>query len=166
MRLAGVRGVQRAAKAFTTRPDPTTARPTDRVQRQFRADRPNQLRVVPAMGRRHHLRANLAGLRLHRICHRCLHPRDRRLACCGYHTDRADQAASALAHRRAGGACHLRMGLVVQPTASTRSARLSTTHRVRGRPQRRLSYLRVGRPGPRNHIGTKPGVLHGLASTK
>ncbi len=95
MRLAGVRGVQRAAKAFTTRPDPTTARPTDRVQRQFRADRPNQLRVVPAMGRRHHLRANLAGLRLHRICHRCLHPRDRRLACCGYHTDRADQAASA-----------------------------------------------------------------------
>lgn len=46
MRLAGVRGVQRAAKVFTTRPDPIAARPTDRVQRQFRVDRPNQLWVV------------------------------------------------------------------------------------------------------------------------
>lgn len=46
LRLAGVHGVQRAAKVSTTRADPIAARPAGRVQRQFRADRPNQLWVV------------------------------------------------------------------------------------------------------------------------
>jgi hypothetical protein len=39
----GLRGVQRGRKQFTTIPDDTTARPADLVERQFVAERPNQL---------------------------------------------------------------------------------------------------------------------------
>ncbi len=45
MKLAGVEGVRRAKKAFTTRPDPALALPGDLVERRFTADRPNQLWV-------------------------------------------------------------------------------------------------------------------------
>lgn len=39
----GLRGVQRGRKQFTTTPDDAAARPADLVERQFVADRPNQL---------------------------------------------------------------------------------------------------------------------------
>jgi putative transposase len=39
----GLRGVQRGRKQFTTVPDDTAGRPADLVERQFVADRPNQL---------------------------------------------------------------------------------------------------------------------------
>jgi putative transposase len=39
----GLRGVQRGPKQFTTVPDDTSARPADLVERQFVAERPNQL---------------------------------------------------------------------------------------------------------------------------
>jgi putative transposase len=39
----GIRGVQRGKKRFTTISDPAAARPADLVERQFVADRPNEL---------------------------------------------------------------------------------------------------------------------------
>jgi putative transposase len=46
MRQAGLVGVVRGARKRTTCPDPVAARPADLVQRQFVAERPNQLWVV------------------------------------------------------------------------------------------------------------------------
>jgi putative transposase len=46
MNRAGLRGAVRGATTRTTRPDPATARAEDLVERQFTADRPNQLWVV------------------------------------------------------------------------------------------------------------------------
>lgn len=46
MKIAGVAGVKRSAKTFTTRADPAGARPTDLVQRNFRADAPRRLWVA------------------------------------------------------------------------------------------------------------------------
>ena len=43
MRLAGVCGVKRSKKAFTTRPDPANEKPIDLVQRRFTADGPRRL---------------------------------------------------------------------------------------------------------------------------
>lgn len=43
MRLAGVRGVKRSKKVFTTKPDPVNAKPKDLVQRRFTADAPRLL---------------------------------------------------------------------------------------------------------------------------
>jgi transposase InsO family protein len=40
MRLAGVRGVRKSKKVFTTKPDKTQALPRDLVQRQFRSNAP------------------------------------------------------------------------------------------------------------------------------
>jgi transposase InsO family protein len=46
MRLAGVHGVRRSKKVFTTRPDPALERPTDLVKRRFTADGPRRLWVA------------------------------------------------------------------------------------------------------------------------
>jgi len=46
MKADGLRGVVRGATIKTTKPDPKTARPEDLVERQFKAQRPNQLWVV------------------------------------------------------------------------------------------------------------------------
>lgn len=46
MRRQGLRGIRRGKQVVTTRPDETAARAPDHVQRQFRADRPNELWVV------------------------------------------------------------------------------------------------------------------------
>lgn len=46
MRQHGLRGVRRGKQFVTTRPDVATARPPDRVKRDFTAARPNQLWVV------------------------------------------------------------------------------------------------------------------------
>jgi putative transposase len=46
MRAQGLAGAVRGARTRTTRPDPRAARPEDLVERQFRAERPNQLWVV------------------------------------------------------------------------------------------------------------------------
>ena len=46
MKADGLRGVVRGAKIRTTKPDPAMARPEDLVERQFSAQRPNQLWVV------------------------------------------------------------------------------------------------------------------------
>ena len=45
MRRPGLRGARRGKRVRTTIPAPKAASPLDRVQRQFKADRPNQLRV-------------------------------------------------------------------------------------------------------------------------
>ena len=45
MRQQGLQGVRRGKAVRTTVPDPKAPRPLDRVNRQFRADRPNQLWV-------------------------------------------------------------------------------------------------------------------------
>lgn len=46
MHQQGLRGIRRGEQFVTTRPDSTTIRPADHVQRRFRADRPNELWVV------------------------------------------------------------------------------------------------------------------------
>jgi transposase-like protein len=46
MRLAGLRGMRRGKSVRTTVPDAKAACPLDRVNRQFEADRPNQLWVA------------------------------------------------------------------------------------------------------------------------
>ncbi|WP_265001111.1 IS3 family transposase, partial [Komagataeibacter nataicola] len=45
MRQMGLKGVIRGRKVITTRPDTARPCPDDRVNRQFRAEAPNQLRV-------------------------------------------------------------------------------------------------------------------------
>jgi putative transposase len=45
MKQLGLRGVMRGKRVRTTIADAAAARPVDRVNRQFRADRPNQLWV-------------------------------------------------------------------------------------------------------------------------
>lgn len=42
-RLMRAQGVRRGKRLRTTIPDDLSSRPMDRVNRQFRADRPNQL---------------------------------------------------------------------------------------------------------------------------
>jgi putative transposase len=59
MKADGLRGVVRGAKIKTTKPDPKVARPQDLVERQFRAQRPNQLWVVDF--ERHEAFANPGG---------------------------------------------------------------------------------------------------------
>ena len=46
MRQAGIEGVSRKRRLRTTRPDPTAPRPADLVQRNFTAERPNELWVT------------------------------------------------------------------------------------------------------------------------
>jgi transposase InsO family protein len=46
MRVAGIEGVRRTKRMRTTRPDPVAARHPDLVERQFRAEAPNQLWVT------------------------------------------------------------------------------------------------------------------------
>ena len=46
MRRQGLRGIRRGKHYVTTRADLAAARPPDHVQREFRAQRPNQLWVV------------------------------------------------------------------------------------------------------------------------
>lgn len=46
MRIAGVRGVQRSRRVFTTRPDAALLKPADLVQRRFVADGPRRLWVA------------------------------------------------------------------------------------------------------------------------
>jgi putative transposase len=46
MRVAGICGVTRRRKVFTTRPDPDALRPADLVKRNFTAERPNALWVT------------------------------------------------------------------------------------------------------------------------
>ena len=43
MRGHGMTGARRGRRPHTTRPDPKAERPRDLVNRQFRADRPNEL---------------------------------------------------------------------------------------------------------------------------
>ncbi|QKM47044.1 hypothetical protein B7760_01051 [Burkholderia glumae] len=43
MKLQGLRGAVRGKRVRTTNPDTSAARPLDRVNRQFKAERPNQL---------------------------------------------------------------------------------------------------------------------------
>ena len=76
MRAEGLAGVVRGASTRTTRPDPAAARPEDLVERQFRAERPDQLWVVDFT-----YVADLGRVRLRRVLHRRLLPDDHRLAC-------------------------------------------------------------------------------------
>ena len=46
MRSLALRGVKRGKRVFTTKSDPPGRRPTDLVQRHFRADAPRSLWVV------------------------------------------------------------------------------------------------------------------------
>src|SRR5690606_35695514 len=57
------------------------------------------------------------------------------------------------------------MGGLVQPGTPARSPRLRPTSRVRGRPHRHLTPREPANPGPRNQLGTKPGVLQSNTET-
>jgi len=57
MRIQGLQGVRRGKRVRTTIADETTSQPLDRVNRQFHAERQNQLWVL-----RLHLRFDLTGL--------------------------------------------------------------------------------------------------------
>jgi len=46
MREAGLRGARRGKPKFTTKPDPTAPRPPDLVERNFSAERPDELWVA------------------------------------------------------------------------------------------------------------------------
>lgn len=46
MRWAGVRGVRKPKKVFTTRPDKTQALPRDLAQQRFQAEAPHRLWVA------------------------------------------------------------------------------------------------------------------------
>lgn len=46
MKTAGIQGLRRGRRMSTTRPDPKATRPPDLVNRDFTADRPNQLWTV------------------------------------------------------------------------------------------------------------------------
>jgi transposase InsO family protein len=59
MKADGLHGVVRGATIKTTKPDPKVARPQDLVERQFTAQRPNQLWVVDF--ERHEAFANPGG---------------------------------------------------------------------------------------------------------
>ncbi|GAA1331830.1 hypothetical protein GCM10009610_71480 [Pseudonocardia xinjiangensis] len=50
MRVAGIEGARRTKRVRTTRADPVAARHPDLVERQFRADGPNQLWVLASPG--------------------------------------------------------------------------------------------------------------------
>jgi len=64
MRQQGLRGIRRGKQFVTIRPDPSSTRPPDHVQRCFRADRPNELWVVDF--ERHEALLNLAVVKGHR----------------------------------------------------------------------------------------------------
>ena len=46
MKIAGVQGVKRSRKVFTTKSDPAAVKPADLVQRRFTATAPRRLRVA------------------------------------------------------------------------------------------------------------------------
>jgi hypothetical protein len=75
MKAHGLHGVARGAKIRTTKADPAASRPEDLVERQFSAQRPNQLWVVDFT-----YVATWAGVRLCGVLHRCVLPDDHRLA--------------------------------------------------------------------------------------
>lgn len=74
MKLAGVRGVARSKKVFTTKSDPTIAQPMDLVERDFTAPR-----AEPVVGRGHHVCRNVGGDGVCRVRDRRVLPHDRRL---------------------------------------------------------------------------------------
>ena len=55
MRSAGLKGIRRGKQFVTTRPDKAASRPPDLVDRDFTANRPNELWVVDIKCRRRHL---------------------------------------------------------------------------------------------------------------
>ena len=75
MRRLGLRGVMRGKVLSTTISDSKAPCPLNRVNRQFRAEQPNQLWVSDLR-----VRLNLARLAVRGLRHRCLRPPHRRLA--------------------------------------------------------------------------------------
>ena len=74
MRALGLKGVRRGAFTRTTVADEAAARPADLVDRQFHAERPDQLWIVDLI-----LPQDLARVRLPRPGHRCVEPPHPRL---------------------------------------------------------------------------------------
>jgi transposase InsO family protein len=79
MRNLGIKGVVRGKKVVTTNPDTSQPCPDDKVNRLFKADRPNQLwgrslwrHWFEPNGRRLYIRPNVVGNGLCRFRHRCL----------------------------------------------------------------------------------------------
>ena len=71
----GITGVVRGKQVITTNPDASQPCPDDKVNREFKAQSPNQLWVSEF-----NLRVHMAGHGLRRICCRRLLSKDRRLA--------------------------------------------------------------------------------------
>ena len=87
MRRLGIRGVVRGKKVITTNPDTSLPCPDDKVNRLFKADRPNKLCpysdasiAYRVTGFRLHLRAHMVGNSLCGVRDRCVCTADRRLA--------------------------------------------------------------------------------------
>ena len=75
MRQAGIQGVKRGRRVFTTRRDDSAHRAPDLVNRNFTADRPNRL-----VGDGSYLCADVIRHRLRLLHRRRVQPHDRRLA--------------------------------------------------------------------------------------
>ena len=68
MRRLGLAGVRRGKRVRTTTPDTSAPCPLDRVNRQFRADRPNQRWVFGLLVCLNLTGRALRGLRRRRVC--------------------------------------------------------------------------------------------------
>lgn len=85
MRNLGIRGVVRGKKVITTQPDTSQPCPDDKVNRLFKADRPNKLcplgvcfaKACRVTGFRLYLCAYLVGHRLRGVRHRRIRATDR-----------------------------------------------------------------------------------------
>ena len=120
VKAMGLQGVVRGKKVITTNPDTSQPCPNDRVNREFVARRPNQLRVsdfthVSSPMSRHpclvthvsspmsrHPCLILARNRLRRVRHRCLRPAERRMARVRVNDDRVRTRRPEPGHLPAG----------------------------------------------------------------
>lgn len=117
----GLQGARRGKTVRTTVPDRSTPCPLDPVNRQVKADRPNQLRVSDF-----HLRLDLAGLAVRGLRHRRVRLTRRRLAR-QYHHDHGLRArrpgAGALCPPACGPGCAGSLGqrlAAIEPSVGSR----------------------------------------------
>lgn len=137
LRLAGVRGVRKSKKVFTTRPDKTRALPHDLVQRRFQAEAPRRLWVADIT-----YVATWAGFAYVAFITDVYSRRIMGWNVAATLQNRTDPPARPLAHRRAR---HPRMGLVVEPTNAS-TANSACAPRPKSRTRTTLTTSPNSRP--------------------
>ena len=151
MREMGLQGVVRGRPFKTTVTDHAAFRPPDLVQRDFSADRPNQLWVADL-----HLRRHVGGLRLRGLHHRRLLAKDRGLACVELASKRSCVGCS-----RAGAPCTTGSRPARSSQRPRRAVRFDPLHRPTGRCRDRALCGKRGRL-----IRQRPGRDDLRASTR